>query len=162
MRIAFIARHRHIWPVSWLCEVLRVSRSGFHAWLTRPTSAHEIQNARLVTAIETSFTASDRTYGTRRVWRDVRQESLACGLHRIERLMRINALRARRRRRGKAKDDGERSVIANNILDRDFHADRPNQKRLANFTYIRTAECWLYVAVVLDQFSRRRRLVHEG
>ena len=108
-----------------------------------------------MTAIETSFKASDRTYGARRVWRDVLEEGLACGPHRIERLMRINALRARPGRRGKPKDDGERSVIADNILDRDFHADRPNQKWLAGFTYIWTAEGWLYVAVVLDLFSRR-------
>lgn len=65
-----------------------------------------------------------------------------------------NALRARPKRRGKPKDDGERSVIADNILDRDFQADRPNQKWLADFTYIWTAEGWLYVAVVLDLFSR--------
>ena len=155
MRFAFIAKHRHIWPVSWLCEVLEVSRSGFHAWLNRPTSTREIQDAKLVTAIETSFKASDRTYGARRVWRDVLEEGLACGLHRIERLMRINALSARPKRRGKPKDDGERSVIADNILDRDFQADRPNQKWLADFTYIWTAEGWLYVAVVLDLFSRR-------
>jgi putative transposase len=155
MRFAFIAKHRHIWPISWLCETLEVSRSGFHAWLSRPTSTREIEDARLVTAIETSFKASDRTYGARRVWRDVLEEGLACGLHRIERLMRLNALRARPRRRGKPKDDGERSVIADNILDRDFQADRPNQKWLADFTYIWTAEGWLYVAVVLDLFSRR-------
>lgn len=64
-------------------------------------------------------------------------------------------MRARPRRRGKPKDDGERSVIADNILDRDFQADRANQKWLADFTYIWTAEGWLYVAVVLDLFSRR-------
>ena len=100
MRFAFIAKHRQIWPVSWLCGVLDVSRSGFHAWLTRPTSAREIHDAKLVTAIETSFKASDRTYGARRIWRDVLEGGLAGGLHRIERLMRINALRARPRRRG--------------------------------------------------------------
>lgn len=72
-----------------------------------------------------------------------------------ERLMRINVLRARPRRWGKPKDDGERSVIADNILDSDFQADRPNQKWLADFTYIWTAEGWLYVVVVLDLFSRR-------
>lgn len=58
MRFAFIAKHRHIWPVSWLCDVLDVSRSGFHAWLNRPTSAREIHDANLVTAIETSFKAA--------------------------------------------------------------------------------------------------------
>jgi putative transposase len=155
MRFAFIAKHRHIWPVSWLCDVLEVSRSGFHAWLNRPSSERAIHDAKFVTAIDKSFKASDRTYGARRVWRDVLEDGLACGLHRVERLMRQNALRARPKRRGKPKDDGERSVIADNILDRDFQADRPNQKWLADFTYIWTAEGWLYVAVVLDLFSRR-------
>jgi putative transposase len=127
----------------------------FHAWLRRPISARASYDEKLVVEIDKSFKASDRTYGARRVWRDVLEEGLACGLHRIERLMRQNALRARPKRRGKPKDDGERSVIANNILDRDFGADRPNQKWLADFTYIWTAEGWLYVSVVLDLFSRR-------
>jgi putative transposase len=101
MRFAFIAKHRHIWPVSWLCEALDVLRSGFHAWLNRPTIAREIHDSKLVMAIETSFKASYRTYDARRVWRDVMEEALTCGLHRIERLMRINALRrARPKRRG--------------------------------------------------------------
>lgn len=65
MRFASIAKHRHIWPVSWLCQAPEVSRSGFHAWLLRPTSAREIHDARLARAIETSFKASDRTYGAR-------------------------------------------------------------------------------------------------
>ena len=170
MTFAFIAGHRHIWPpsrqiwlcqiacratVSWICDALGVSRSGFHAWIRRPISDRAAHDAKLVQAIDKSFKASDRTYGARRVWRDVLEDGLACGLHRIERLMRINALRARPKRRGKPKDDGERSVIADNILDRDFAADWPNQKWLADFTYIWTAEGWLYVAVVLDLFSRR-------
>ena len=78
-----------------------------------------------------------------------------CGLHRIERLMRLQALRARPRRRGLPVDRGERSVLADNLLDRQFQADAPNQKWVADFTYIWTAEGWLYVAVVLDLYSRR-------
>jgi putative transposase len=155
MTFAFIAKHRHIWPVSWLCDALEVSRSGFHAWLTRPASARSLYDAKLVAAIDRSFKLSDRTYGSRRVWRDVLEEGLPCGLHRVERLMRENGLRARPRRRGKPKDEGQRSVIADNLLDRDFDADRPNRKWLADFTYIWTAEGWLYVAAVLDLFSRR-------
>ena len=81
MRFAFIANHGLIWPVSWLYEALDVSRSGFHAWLNRPTRAREIHDAKVVMAIETSFKSSDRTYGTRRVWRDVLEEALACGLY---------------------------------------------------------------------------------
>ena len=86
---------------------------------------------------------------------DVLAEGLSCGLHRVERLMRLSGQRARPRRRGLPKDDGARSVIAGNILDRDFQADRPSQKRLADFTTIRTAEGWLCVAAGLDLLSRR-------
>lgn len=119
--------------------MLEVSRSGHRAWLNRPLSDRAILDAKLVTAIDKSFKASDRTYGARRVWHDVLEEGLICGLHRIERLMRQNALKARPKRRGRPQDDGERSVIADNILDRDFEADHPNHKWLADFTYIWTA-----------------------
>jgi putative transposase len=88
------------------------------------------------------------------------EEGLSCGLHRIERLMRLNALRARPRRRGLPKDAGNRAVIMPNVLDRQFMAERPNQKWVADFPYIWTAEGWLYVAAVIDLFSRR--VVGEG
>lgn len=155
MKFAFVAKHRHVWPVSWICAALQVSRSGFHAWLNRPASVRSIYDEKLSEVMRQSFQASDRTYGARRVWRDVLEEGLPCGLHRIERLMKLNGLRARPRRRGLPKDQGARSVIAENLLDRDFHADGPNQKWLADFTYVWTAEGWLYVAAVLDLFSRR-------
>ncbi len=83
------------------------------------------------------------------------EEGLPCGLHRIEHLMKLNGLWARPRRRGLPKDQGAHSIIAGNLLDRDFRADGPNQKWLADFTYVWTAEGWLYVAAVLDLFSRR-------
>ena len=102
-----------------------------------------------------SFISSYRTYGARRVWHDLLAEGLSCGLHRVERLMRQQALKARPRRRGLPTDDGERSVIAGNVLDRQFTADAPNRKWVADFTYIWTAEGWLYVAAVIDLFSRR-------
>lgn len=152
---AFIAKHRGIWPVSWMCEALGVSRSGFHAWLTRPPSARARSDAILAERIRTSFLLSDRTYGARRVWRDMLEEGFVCGLHRIERLMRLHGLRARPRRRQLPKDTGKRSIIAPNMLERDFAADRPNQKWVADFTYVWTAEGWLYLAVVLDLFARR-------
>jgi len=98
---------------------------------------------------------SDRTYGARRVWHDMLAEGFACGLHRVERLMGLQALRVRPRRRQLPKDAGTRSIIAPNVLDRAFNADEPNQKWVADFTYIWTAEGWLNVAVVLDLYSRR-------
>ena len=156
MKFAFIARHRHVWPVSWLCEALDVSRSGFHAWLQRAPSVRAAADEELTARIRSSFGASARTYGARRVWRDLLAEGFACGLHKVERLMRMNALRARPRRRGLPKDLGPRSPeAARNLLDRQFVAERPNQRWIADFTYIWTAEGWLYVAAVIDLFSRR-------
>jgi putative transposase len=156
MRFAFVAKHRHIWPVSWLCDALDVSRSGFHAWLGRAPSRRSREDEEIGAKVRASFIASARTYGARRVWRDVMADGIDCGLHRIERLMRAQALRARPRRRGLPKDEGQRlAVTASNVLDRVFHADRPNQKWIADFTYVWTAEGWLYVAAVIDLFSRR-------
>ena len=157
MKFGFIVKHRSVWPVAWLCEALGVSRSGFHAWLHRGPSARTIVDEELTTKVRTSFIASARTYGARRVWRDVLADGASCGLHKIERLMRANALRARPRRRGLPKDEGERSnlSVAPNALDRQFSADQPNRKWIADFTYVWTAEGWLYVAAVIDLFSRR-------
>jgi putative transposase len=157
MRFAFIAKHRSIWPVAWLCEALDVSRSGFHAWLNRPASKRSRHDGELSASMRASFLDSDRTYGARRVWRDVLADGFSCGLHRIERLMRQNAMKARPRRRYLPPDNGERmvSAIAPNVLDRQFHAPVPNRKWIADFTYIWTAEGWLYVAAVIDLFSWR-------
>jgi len=157
MKFAFVAKHRGIWPVRWMCETLGVSRSGFNAWLTRSPSRRARADDETGARVRASFLASDRTYGARRVWRDVLAEGIACGLHKIERLMRTQALRARPRRRGLPKDEGDRllAALSPNLLDRQFDAEQPNQKWIADFTYVWTAEGWLYVAVVIDLFSRR-------
>jgi putative transposase len=157
MKFGFIAKHRSVWPVAWLCEALGVSRSGFHAWLKRSRCARSREDDAIMPAVRASFVASDRTYGARRIWRDVLEAGFSCGLHKIERLMRAQALRARPRRRALPRDDGERSAsaIAPNVLDRQFTAEQPNRKWIADFTYVWTAEGWLYVAAVIDLFSRR-------
>ena len=157
MKFIFIAKHRGIWPAAWMCEALGVSRGGFYGWLTRPRSARSRSDADLAAKVRASFLASDRTYGARRVWHDMIADGLVCGLHRIERLMRQQGLRARPRRRRLPPDPGERqaTAVAANMLDRSFQAPAPNRKWIADFTYIWTAEGWLYVAAVLDLFSRR-------
>jgi HTH-like domain len=104
MRFAFIAKHRSVWPVSWLCEALDVSRSGFHAWLHRGPSARVQFDEQLTAKVRTSFVGSARAYGARRVWRDVLAEGAECGLHKIERLMPANAFGRDPRRRGLPKD----------------------------------------------------------
>ena len=124
MKFGFIAKHRGIWPVGWLCEALGVSRGGCRS------------DEELGVKVRASFLASDRTYGARRVWRDLLAEGLSCGLHRIERLMRLQALKARPRRRRLPPDPGDRQVaaVAANVLDRTFEAPAPNRKWIADFT----------------------------
>ncbi len=157
MKCGFIVKHRGSWPTAWLCEALGVSRGGFYAWLTRPRSQRARRDEVLGAKIRTSFLQSDRTYGARRVWHDLLAEGEACGLHRIERLMRQQALRARPRRRRVPVETGPPSsgTISPNLLNRQFEALAPNRKWVADFTYLWTAEGWLYIAAVVDLFSRR-------
>jgi putative transposase len=124
VKFSFIAKHRGIWPADWLCGALGVSRGGFYAWLTRPRSQRSRDDEALGAKVRASFLASDRTYGARRVWRDLLTDGLSCGLHRVERLMRLQALKARPRRRRLPPDLGERqaSAVATNVLDRSFEA----------------------------------------
>jgi putative transposase len=154
---SFIAKHRGIWPVALICEALGVSRSGFYAWLAREPSDRSKRDEALTKEVRRSFLDSDRTYGARRVWHDVLALGMSCGLHAIERLMRLNTLKARPRRRRLPADIGERATtqLPANVLDRQFDAPAPNRKWAADFTYIWTAQGWLYVAVVLDLYSRR-------
>jgi putative transposase len=140
-----------------MCGALGVSRGGFYAWLRRPPSERSRTDEVLSTKVRASFIGSDRTYGARRVWHDLLAEGVSCGLHRIERLMRQHGLKARPRRRRLPPDLGERqaSAVAPNMLGRAFAAAAPNRRWIADFTYIWTAEGWLYVAAVVDLFSRR-------
>jgi transposase InsO family protein len=113
---------------------------GLPCLLNRSPGARSRSDEAVGKRVKASFVASDRTYGARRVWRDLLAEGVNCGLHRIERLMRLQALRARPRRRRLPKDEGDRQIatVPSNILDRQFAAERPNQKWIADFTYIWT------------------------
>ena len=157
MKFGFIAKHRGIWPVDVQCGALGVSRSGFYAWRTRGPSVRARADAAILQTMRAAFVLSDSTYGVRRMIDEVREAGHACGRERVARLMRGAALRARPRRRALPTDAGERALhlIAPNVLDRDFTATAPNQKWVADFTYIWTREGWLYAAAVLDLFSRR-------
>jgi putative transposase len=157
MRFQFIAKHRGTWRVRELCEALGVSRGGFYEWLKRPPSRRSRENDQLTVQIRTSFERSDRTYGSLRVVRDLHEWGFACSRNRVARLMQAAGLKARHKRRRLPTDDGVRPEhsIAPNLLDRSFEATAPNQRWVADFTYIWTAEGWLYFAVVLDLFSRR-------
>jgi len=157
VRFGFIAKHRAVSPVRALCSAVDVSSSGFYEWFGRQASKRTQASEKLTGLIRQSFEASDRTYGSRRIWRDVLAWGERCGINRVARLMSGAGLQARRKRRRSPGDTGPRPEhsIAPNLLQREFDAAGPNRKWAADFTYIWTEECWLYVAVALDLYSRR-------
>lgn len=157
MRYGFVARHHTVWPTRAMCRVMEVSHSGFYEWLGRTPSQRQRENLRLSGRIRESFEASERTYGSPRVWRDLHDWGESCSEKRVAQLMQAAGLQARRKRRRSPTDTGVRPEhsVAANMLERQFEADAPNRKWVADFTYIWTAEGWLFVAAVLDLYSRR-------
>jgi transposase InsO family protein/transposase-like protein len=156
VRFQFIEDHRDEFPVSRMCKMLDVSPSGYYAWRGRSPSAREMANRELMVKIETVFEESDETYGSPRVYRALKAHGVACSENRVARLMRLRGLRARQVRRFRATTKRNKAHHpAPNRLKRDFTAERPDQKWLADITYIPTLEGWLYLAAILDLFSRR-------
>jgi putative transposase len=152
----FIAAERAHHPVKTLCRVLGVSRSGFHAWAARPPSQRERDDAWLLERVRVLHTASRRTYGSPRIYRDLRADGVRVGRKRVERLMRQASLSGTvKRRRGKTTIRVPGVRVANDLVKRDFSPPAPNTLWVADITYLRSWEGWLYLAVVLDCFSRR-------
>ena len=156
MRFQFIADHRDEFPVRRMCKVLDVSRSGYYAWRGRPRSKREMANQQLYKKIKAVYNESHKTYGSPRIYEVLKQQGIACSENRVARLMRLRGLRAKKTKRFRTTTKRDKAARpAPNLLERDFTADRPNHKWVSDITYIRTAEGWLYLAAVLDLFSRR-------
>ena len=156
MRFALIDAEKAEFPVRTMCRVLDVSESGFFSWKGRPASQRQRDDMIYLAHIRTAFELSNRTYGSPRMHRDLVDEGLSIGRRRTARLMRENGLAARQKRRFKRTTDSTHAwPIAPNLLDRDFAAEAPDQKWSADISYIWTAEGWLYLAVLIDLFSRR-------
>jgi putative transposase len=148
--------HRGEFPVTRLCEALNVSPSGYYAWRKRPVSAREMANQQLVEKIKDVHAASYETYGSPRIYHALRAQGVACSQNRVARLMRLYHIRAKQTRRYKATTKRNKAhPVAPNLLKRDFTADRPDHKWLSDITYIPTEEGWLYLALILDLYSRR-------
>jgi len=157
MKFQFIEEYRDEFPVTRMCHVLAVSASGYYAWRRRPMSQRERDNQELLDQIKEAHAASRKTYGSPRVHADLAKQGIQCNKKRVERLMRVNDIRGKQRgrRRVKTTDSAHNLPVAPNVLDRQFEADAPNQKWVTDITYIPTDEGWLYLAAVLDLFSRR-------
>ncbi|MGH9870128.1 MAG: IS3 family transposase [Candidatus Polarisedimenticolia bacterium] len=156
LRFRFIAAEKANFPIAMLCRVLGVARSGYYAWLDRPEPSRVRRDRDLLEKIRQVFQKSRRTYGSPRVHEEFQSLKVVCGRRRVERLMRENAITPPRRKRFKATTfSNHRFDIAENLLARDFTSEGPNRRWATDITYIWTGEGWLYLAVVLDLFSRR-------
>ena len=156
MRYQFIEDHQDEFPVQRLCKVLGVSPSGYYAWQTRPVSLRAQANEKLLPEIRAIHSRSRKTYGSPRVHAELTADGFRVGKNRVARLMRVENLRGQRKQKQPRTTNSQHShPVAPNHLNREFHATRPNEKWLADITYIPTAEGWLYLAVVLDLFSRK-------
>ncbi len=156
MRFRFVEAEKAHYPIRLMCRCLAVSRSGYYAWRKRPPSARVRHDARLKVEIAASHCASRRTYGSPRILRDLRAEGHRVSRKRVARLMQELGLEGRRKRRFRATTDSRhRFPVAPNILMRDFDVDAPNTAWVTDITYLATLDGWLYLAVILDLFSRR-------
>ena len=157
MRFRQIEDHREVWPVRVMCAALSVSPSGYYAWRSRPQSPRRIANRALLDDIRRVHAHHRERYGAPRIHAELRAEGQTVSRKRIERVMRQHGIRARAPRRYRVcTTDSKHSLpVAPNLLDRNFVADRPNQVWLADITYIATGEGWLYLAVILDLFTRK-------
>ena len=155
MRYQFIAEHRQEYAISTMCRVLEVSVSGYYAWWKREPSEHARSDAQLAEHVKWAFQAIRGVYGSPRVHAELHAQGLPCARKRVARLMREQGLFAKRPRHRTVTTHSEPDAqVAPNLLRRDFSADEPNTKWVADTTYIWTAEGWLFLAVVLDLFSR--------
>ena len=156
LKYAFIAKHQSIYSVVRMCRVLRLHPSGYYAWRAKPQSHRAIDDQRLLGLLKQAWLESGGVYGYRKLTLDMRDLGESCSKHRVARLLRCEGLKAQRgygkrpRVRG-----GAPAVVAPNLLSQQFTVDAPNKAWVTDITYINTHEGWLYLAMVIDLFSRQ-------
>jgi putative transposase len=155
-RYAFIEGEKENHSVRMLCRMIQVSASGYYDWLGREPSARQVENQELLDEIRIIHAESHERYGERRIQRALERRGKCLGRHRVARLMKQGGLVSKRRRRFRATTDSKHELpVAANVLDREFDVAEPNAVWAGDITYIWTGEGWLYLAVLIDLFSRR-------
>ena len=156
MKYAWMKQHATEFTVDSMCRFMRVSRSAYYAWLQRGQTTGEKEDAELTGIIQSVFKKSRATYGTRRIKKELGDRNRLVSRRRIGRLMRAADLACKTKRKFKATTNSRHDQpIAPNLLDRQFTVEQPNQVYAGDITYIYTQEGWLYLAVVIDLFSRQ-------
>lgn len=155
MRYRFVDTHQKVWPVNLMCGVLDVSRSGFYHWRARGPSQRARSNEKLDRRIRALFVRHKQRYGAPRITDDLHDEGIACSENRVARRMRVMGLRAIQAKKFKVTTDSNHSKpVAPDLVEQDFCAEAANQKWTSDITYVWTDQGWLYLAVVMDLYSR--------
>lgn len=156
MRFAFISAQKARWPVAVLCRVLAVSKSGFYSWLGRPESDRAREDRRLAVLTRKAHEESEKRYGSPRVHKELQAQGIPISRKRVIRLMQEQGLKGKgpRRRFVKTTDSNHLLPVAPNLLDRNFQASMPNERWVGDTTYLRTPDGWLYLAAIIDLYSR--------
>lgn len=155
MRYAFIRAHQEQFPLRTLCRMMRVHRSGYYAWSKQPKSPRQKEDERLTGLIKQAWLESGCIYGYRKIHDDLRELGETCGRNRVARIMKQAGIKAQVGYRKPRPQNSKVSVLAENHLNQNFEAGKPNQVWVTDITYIRTYEGWLFLAVVIDLFNRQ-------
>jgi transposase InsO family protein len=153
---AFIQDHQDQWPVAVLCDTLGVSRAGFYAWQKRPPSPRQQRRDALLVEIRAIHAEVEQRYGSPRLYKELARRGVPCCVNTVAQLMHDNDLRAKSARKFRHTTDSNHPLpVADNVLDRQFNPQGPNERWVTDITYVPTREGWLYLAVVEDLYSRR-------
>lgn len=156
MKYWFMDQHRSTHGVQKMCRVIRASRSGYYRWRKQPQCKRQKENEKILMEIKESHKKSHRTYGSPRITYELRSLGTQCGENRVARLMKIHGIAGKAKKKFKATTNSNHDLpVAKNILNQNFAAEKPNTVWVSDITYIPTLEGWLYLAVILDLYSRQ-------
>jgi putative transposase len=156
MKYWFMDQHSSTHGVQKMCRVIEASRSGYYRWKIQPQSNRQKENDKILVEIRESHKNSKRAYGSPRIVEDLQAIGMNCGENRVARLMKINGIVGKAKKKFKATTNSKHTLpIAENLLNQNFKAEKPNTTWVSDITYIPTGEGWLYLAVILDLFSRQ-------
>lgn len=156
MKYAFIKDNKNIWSVAAQCRAFKLSRSGYYSWCSGKASARAQENQRLDGKIIQIFKAHQKRYGAPRITDELKDDGLTVNHKKVEKRMKILGLKAKQAKKFKATTDSKHNLpVADNLLKQDFSATAPNQKWAGDITYVWTQSGWLYLAVIIDLFSRQ-------
>ena len=156
MKYWFMDQHRSAHGVQKMCRVIGASRSGYYRWKKQPQSKRQEENDKILMGIKESHKDSGRAYGSPRITEDLKGKGMKCGKNRVARLMKIHGIAGKAKKKFKATTNSNHTLpVAENLLNQNFEAEKPNTVWLSDITYVWTSEGWLYLAVILDLFSRQ-------